>query len=177
MNDFLSRGEWTQDQVQEMMAASLTREDDQRRPHSPPRRFQGHGRGMPPPRPLRAFCALLGPPTGASGPLCHPLPPFLQTSAGEPASGRGPQATRGGESATGAQRREDGGDGTSPADFRGEGGRSIPEGPGSAGWNPRQRRGSTPAGCHMAGFCAEFIHRLRPSNRHFPEFLKFLSCF
>lgn len=48
------------------------------------------------------------------------LPPFLQTSAGEPASGRGPQATRGGESATGAQRREDGGDGTSPADFRGE---------------------------------------------------------
>lgn len=106
-----------------------------------------------------------------------PLPPFLQTSAGEPASGRGPQATRGGESATGAKRREDGGDVPSPADFRGEGCQAIPEGPGSAGWNSRQKRENAPSGGVMAGFCAEFIHRLRPSDRPFPGFLKFLSCF
>lgn len=144
-----------------------------RRPHSPATTFSGPWQGSDPTGLLRPAMASYGRIWLVMPP---PLPPFLQTSAGEPASGRGPQATRGGESATGAKRREDGGDVPSPADFRGEGRQAIPEGPGSAGWNSRQKRENAPSGGVMAGFCAEFVHRLRPSDRLFPEFLKFLSC-
>lgn len=147
-------------------------------PTQPATAFSGPWQGY---APTQTPTGLLRPARASYGciwPVMPPPTPFSADISG--GAGLWPGAAGhqgGGESATGAQRREDGGDGTSPADFRGEGGRSIPEGPGSAGWNPRQRRGSTPAGCHMAGFCAEFIHRLRPSNRPFPEFLKFLSCF